>query len=113
MTNVEIGEIDFGTRRKYDLMKISRELFRLMMNDPRCDYATLEEMFAFDAMQYYDPEEVCEAVDELTGKGKEEYNNLLLEIVRPYGKVYAVNKRRIPEMMFTYQPWGFREMTGM
>ena len=111
MTKVEIGEIDFGTRRKYDLMKISRELFRLMMNDPKCDYATLEEMFAFEEMQHYDPEEVCKAIDELTGK--EDYNNLLLEIVKPYGKVYAVNKRRIPEMMFTYQPWGFHEMTGM
>ena len=61
--------------------------------------------------QHYDPEEVSKAVDELTGK--EDYNNLLIEIVKPYGKVYAVNKRRIPEMMFTYQPWGFHEMTGM
>lgn len=43
MAKVEIGEIDFGTRRKYDLMKISRELFRVMMNNPKCDYATLEE----------------------------------------------------------------------
>ena len=32
MAKVEIGKIDFGTRRKYDLMKISRELFRLMIN---------------------------------------------------------------------------------
>ena len=37
MAKVEIGKVDFGTRRKYDLMKISRELFRLMMNDPRCE----------------------------------------------------------------------------
>ena len=46
MAKVEIGEIDFGTRRKYDLTKISSELLRLMMNDPKRDYATLEEMFA-------------------------------------------------------------------
>lgn len=111
MTKVEIGDIDFGTQRKYDLMKISRELFRLLMNDPRYDYATLEEMFAFEEMQNYDPAEVSKAVDELTGK--EKYNNLLLEISKPYGKVYAVNKRRIPEMMFTYQPLGFNEMIGL
>ncbi len=111
MTKVEIGDIDFGTQRQYDLMKVSRELFRLMMNDPRCDYATLEEMFAFEEMQNYDPAEVSKAVDELTGK--EEYNNLLLEIRKPYGKVYAVNKRRIPEMMFTYQPLGFNAMIGL
>ena len=111
MARVEIGDIDFGRHIKYDLTKISRELFRLMMNDPRRDYATLEEMFAFEEMENYEPEEVCKAVDELTSK--EDYNNLLLEIVKPYGKVYAVNRRRIPEMMFTYQPWGFHEMTGM
>ena len=51
MTKVEIGDIDFGTQRQYDLMKVSRELFRLMMNDPRCDYATLEEMFAFEEIE--------------------------------------------------------------
>lgn len=40
-----------------------------------CDYATLEEMFAFEEMQNYDPEEICRAVYELTGK-----EDLLLEI---------------------------------
>ena len=75
-----------------------------------CDYASLEEMFGFEEMENYEPDEICRAVDELTGK--EEYNNLLLEISKPYGKVYAVNKRRIPEMMFTYQPLGFNEMIG-
>ena len=111
MAKVEIGEIDFGAHRKYDLMKISRELFRLMMNNPKCDYASLEEMFGFEEMENYEPDEICRAVDELTGK--EEYNNLLLEISKPYGKVYAVNKRRIPEMMFTYQPLGFNAMIGL
>ncbi len=111
MAKVEIGNIDFGTHRKYDLMKISRELFRLMLNNPKYDYASLEEIFAFEEMALYDPAEVCKAVDELTSK--EEYNNLLLEIVKPYGKVYAVNKRRIPEMMFTYQPLGLNEMLGL
>ena len=111
MARVEIGDIDFGRHIKYDLTKISREMFRLMMNNPKCDYATLEEMFTFKEMENYDPAEVCMAVDELTKK--EDYNNLLLEIKKPYGKVYSVNKRRIPEMIFTYQPWGFHEMTGM
>ncbi|MBR6385345.1 MAG: hypothetical protein IKS03_04385 [Ruminococcus sp.] len=111
MARVEIGDIDFPRHQEYKLAKISRELFRLMMNNPKYDYATLEEMFAFEEMENYDPAEVCMAVDELTKK--EKYNNLLLEIKKPYGKVYAVNKRRIPEMIFTYQPWGFHEMTGM
>ena len=111
MAKVEIGDIDFPRHQEYKLAKISHELFRLMMNNPKCDYATLEEMFTFKEMENYDPAEVCMAVDELTKK--EKYNNLLLEIKKPYGKVYAVNKRRIPEMIFTYQPWGFHEMTGM
>ncbi|MCR5121949.1 MAG: hypothetical protein K6B74_05970 [Ruminococcus sp.] len=111
MAKVEIGDIDFPRHQEYKLAKISRELFRLMMNNSKCDFATLEEMFTFEEMENYDPAEVCMADDELTKK--EDYNNLLLEIKKPYGKVYAVNKRRIPEMIFTYQPWGFHEMTGM
>ena len=82
MAKVEIGEIDFGAHRKYDLMKISRELFRLMMNNPKCDYASLGEMFGFEEMENYEPDEICRAVDELTGK--EEYNNLLLRSCRHY-----------------------------
>lgn len=111
MAMVEVGSIDFGVHRKYDYKKISKELFRAMLSKPQCDYATLEEIFAFEEMENYNPAEVCMAVNELTKK--EEYNNLLLEIKKPYGTVYAVNKRRIPKMMFTYQPWGFHEMTSM
>ena len=111
MVKVEIGEIDFGKQIKYDLMKISRELFRLMLNNPKYDYASLEEIFDIEEMKLYDPEEIIKAIDELTSK--EDYNNLLLEISKPYGTVYAVNKRRIPEMMFTYQPLGLNEMIGL
>ena len=45
MAKVEIGDIDFPRHQEYKLAKISRELFRLMLNNPKCDYATLEEMF--------------------------------------------------------------------
>ena len=108
MAKVEIGDIDFPRHQEYKLAKISCELFRLMLNNLKCDYATLEEMFAFEEMKNYDTAEVCMAVDELTKK--EKFNNLLLEIKKPYGKVYAVNKRRIPEMVFTYQPEGTNKL---
>ena len=68
MAKVEIGDIDFPRHQEYKLAKISRELFRLMMNNPKYDYATLEEMFAFEEMENYDPAEICMAVDELTKK---------------------------------------------
>jgi len=108
MARVEIGDIDFGRHIQYDLTKISRELFRLMMNESKYDYVTLEEIFTFREMKNYDPAEICTAIDEL--QKENEKNPLILEIARPYGKIYAVNKRRIPEMVFTYQPEGTNKL---
>ena len=57
---------------------------------------TLDELAKSDRLSQYSYEVIGDAVEYLTGRG------FLHKVEKPYGCVYAVNKLRIPHMMFNY-----------
>lgn len=67
-----------------------------MMNKEEKDYSTVEEIARMNELSNYSYEEIRDAMFKLNQRG------FLLEVKKPYGCVYAVNKLRIPDMMFQY-----------
>lgn len=68
----------------------------IMMNKEEKDYSTVEEIARMDELSNYTYEKIRDAMFKLNQRG------FLLEVKKPYGCVYAVNKLRIPDMMFQY-----------
>lgn len=74
------------------------EVLNIMMNKEERDYSTVDEIAHMEELSDYSYEAICTAVYGLKNRG------FLLEVKKPYGYVYAVNKLRIPNMMFiTYK----------
>ena len=71
-------------------------VLHIMMNNEDKDYSTVDEIARLDELTAYSYEEIREAMLNLNRRG------FLLEVKKPYGYVYAVNKLRIPNMMFDY-----------
>ena len=71
-------------------------VLHIMMNNEDKDYSTVDEIACLDELTSYSYEEIREAMLNLNRRG------FLLEVKKPYGYVYAVNKLRIPNMMFDY-----------
>ena len=71
-------------------------VLHIMMNNEDKDYSTVDEIARLDELTSYSYEEIREAMLNLNRRG------FLLEVKKPYGYVYAVNKLRIPNMMFDY-----------
>ena len=71
-------------------------VLHIMMNKKEKDYSTVEEIARIDELSNYSYEEIRDAMFKLNQRG------FLLEVKKPYGCVYAVNKLRIPDMMFQY-----------
>lgn len=71
-------------------------VLHIMMNKEEKDYSTVEEIAQMDELSNYSYEEIRDAMFKLNQRG------FLLEVKKPYGCVYAVNKLRIPDMMFQY-----------
>ncbi len=71
-------------------------VLQLMMNKSDKDYSTVDELTKVDELSEYHYDKLRDAVYELKNRG------FLLEVKKPYGCVYAVNKLRIPNMMFQY-----------
>lgn len=71
-------------------------VLHIMMNKKEKDYSTVEEIARTDELSNYSYEEIRDAMFKLNQRG------FLLEVEKPYGCVYAVNKLRIPDMMFQY-----------
>lgn len=72
-------------------------VLHIMMNQEETDYSTVDEIAHLDKLSMYSYEEIRDAMFKLNRRG------FLLEVKKPYGCVYAVNKLRIPNMMFKYQ----------
>lgn len=68
----------------------------IMMNKPDKDYSTVDEIARTDELSEFSYENIRDAMFKLNRRG------FLLEIKKPYGCVYAVNKLRISDMMFQY-----------
>ena len=71
-------------------------VLHIMMNNEDKDYSTVDEIARLDELTAYSYKEIREAMLNLNRRG------FLLEVKKPYGYVYAVNKLRIPNMMFDY-----------
>ena len=71
-------------------------VLHIMMNNEDKDYSTVDEIARLDELTAYSYKEIREAMLNLNHRG------FLLEVKKPYGYVYAVNKLRIPNMMFDY-----------
>lgn len=71
-------------------------VLHIMMNKSDKDYSTVDELTKVNELSDYHYDKLCDAVYGLKKRG------FLLEIKKPYGCVYAVNKLRIPNMMFQY-----------
>ncbi|WP_302350724.1 hypothetical protein [uncultured Ruminococcus sp.] len=67
-----------------------------MMNHEDTDYSTVDEVSRLDTLSAFSYEVIRDAMANLNRRG------FLLEVKKPYGIVYAVNKLRIPNMMFNY-----------
>ena len=71
-------------------------VLHIMMNRSDKDYSTVDEIAHTDELSEYSYDMLCDAVSELNRRG------FLLEVTKPYGCVYAVNKLRISNMQFVY-----------
>ncbi|MCM1530631.1 MAG: hypothetical protein NC093_11650 [Alistipes sp.] len=80
----------------YQLSAVSEKLLTAMLNKTDKDYSMIDELFDIPELSEYTPDDVQNGVRELYHRG------FLLEVRKPYGCVYAVNKLRIPNMMFKY-----------
>jgi len=69
------------------------EVLNIMMNKEERDYSTVDEIAHMEELSDYSYEAICTAVYGLKNR---------VEVKKPYGYVYAVNKLRIPNMMFDY-----------
>ena len=69
-------------------------VLQIMMNKEKIDYSTVDELTKVNELSDYHYDKLCDTVYGLKKRG------FLLEIKKPYGCVYAVNKLRIPNMMF-------------
>lgn len=76
--------------------EVQKAVFNAMLNHKENDYAGVDELAKVDSLSAYSREEIKFAVRYLTGRG------FLLEVKKPYGYVYAVNKLKIPNMMINY-----------
>ena len=76
--------------------KEQRDVLDAMLNNENNDYSTVDELAKSDRLSQYSYEVIGDAVEYLTGRG------FLHKVEKPYGCVYAVNKLRIPHMMFNY-----------
>lgn len=72
------------------------DVLNIMMNKEEWDYSAVDEIAHMEELSGYSYEAICTAVYGLKNRG------FLLEVKKPYGYVYAVNKLRIPNMMFDY-----------
>jgi len=68
----------------------------VMLNKSDRDYSTADELSQVTELAQFSYEEIGAAVNELYRRG------FLLEVKKPYGYVYAVNKLRISNMEFVY-----------
>ena len=68
----------------------------VMLNESDRDYSTADELCQVTELARFSYEEIGAAVNELYRRG------FLLEVKKPYGYVYAVNKLRISNMEFVY-----------
>lgn len=71
-------------------------VLQIMMNKEEIDYSTVDEITRLEELSAYSYEEIRDAMFKLKNRG------FLLEVKKPYGCVYVVNKLRIPNMMFQY-----------
>lgn len=71
-------------------------VLHIMMNKEEWDYSTIDEIAHVEELSGFSYEDICTAVYGLKHRG------FLLEVKKPHGYVYAVNKLRIPNMMFDY-----------
>ena len=74
----------------------SDAVLTVMLNKSDKDYSTAEELNNVAELARFSYAEIREAVNELHRRG------FLLEVKKPYGFVYAVNKLRISNMEFVY-----------
>ena len=81
---------------KLGFSDVQTNVLHIMMNKEEWDYSTVDEIAHMDKLSVFSYEEICTAVYGLKNRG------FLLEVKKPYGYVYAVNKLRIPNMMFDY-----------
>ena len=68
----------------------------VMLNYSDRDYSTVDELCQVMELARFSYEDIGAAVNELYRRG------FLLEVKKPYGYVYAVNKLRISNMEFVY-----------
>ena len=68
----------------------------VMLNKVEKDYSTVDELCDHDKLSKFTRDEIKKAVTELCSK------KFLLEVEKPYGCVYAVNKLLIANMEFVY-----------
>lgn len=76
--------------------KVQITVLQIMMNKEETDYSTVDELTKVNELFDYHYDKLRDAVYGLKKRG------FLLEVKKPYGCVYAVNKLRIPNMMFQY-----------
>lgn len=76
--------------------EVQTTILQIMMNKEEIDYSTVDELTKVNELSDYHYDKLCHAVYGLKKRG------FLLEVKKPYGCVYAVNKLRIPNMMFQY-----------
>jgi hypothetical protein len=85
---IDVPQLGFSDEQK--------DVLHIMMNKEEWDYSTINEIARMEELSVYSYEDICTAVHGLKNRG------FLLEVKKPYGYVYAVNKLRIPNMMFDY-----------
>lgn len=76
--------------------KACNAVLTVMLNQSNRDYSTFDELTGVTELSMFSHENISEAVYELHKRG------FLLEVEKPYGCVYAVNKLRISNMEFVY-----------
>lgn len=76
--------------------KVEIDIMHTMMNYENNDYSTVDEVARVEYLSKYSYELIRHGIFNLKRRG------FLLEVKKPYGYVYAVNKKRIPNMMFKY-----------
>lgn len=81
----------------YGLSDPAKDILKIMLNDSTKDYSTVYELSRDNDLQKYDYEKILGSVLELNARG------FLIEVRKPYGSVYAVNKLRISNMLFKYE----------
>ncbi len=81
---------------RFGFTEVETIILHTMMNFEDTDYSTVDEMSKLDVLSEYPFEIVRKAMENLNNR------SFLLEVKKPYGIVYAVNKLRIPNMMFDY-----------